>query len=152
MQVEIVTFPETRVAAVEHLGSSENVDDTTQKLIAWRIENRVPPDTHHTYGIHYDLRPHAETAYRIDICVSYDREIAPNPHGVVPKVIPGGRCARVRYQGSREHIPVVTPLLTEWLPNSGEQLRDFPLFFHYVNVGPNVAAHEMITDIYVPLM
>jgi len=48
-------------------------------------------------------------------------------------------------------IPVVAPLFTEWLPASGETLGDFPLFFHYVNVGPDVAEHEMITDVYLPL-
>ena len=151
MQVEIVTFPETPVAAVEHLGSTANVYDSTRKLIDWRIENRVPPERHRTYGLHYDLRTHAQSGYRLDICVSFDREVAPNPQGVVAKVIPGGRCARVRYRGSREYIPVVEPLFTEWLPQSGEQLRDFPLFFHYVNVGPEVAEHEMITDVYLPL-
>lgn len=151
MQVEIVTFPETPVAAVEHFGSTANVYDSTRKLIDWRIHNRVSPERHRTYGLHYDLRTHAQSGYRLDVCVSFDREVAPNPQGVVAKVIPGGRCARVRYRGSREHIPVVEPLFTEWLPNSGEQLRDFPLFFHYVNVGPDVAEHEMITDVYLPL-
>jgi AraC family transcriptional regulator len=33
----------------------------------------------------------------------------------------------------------------------GEQLRDFPLFFHYVNVGAEIPEHEMITDVYLPL-
>ena len=151
MQVEIVDFPETRVAAIEHLGSTANVYDSTRKLIEWRIQNRASPENHRTYGVHYDLRTHAQGGYRIDMCVSFDREITPNPQGVVAKIIPGGRCARVRHKGSREHIPVVTPLFTEWLPSSGEQLRDFPVFFHYVNVGPNVNEHEMLTDVYLPL-
>lgn len=151
MQVEIVQFPETPVAAVEHSGSTANVYESTRKLIEWRIHNRVSPEAHSTYGIHYDMRTSAASGYRFDICVSFDREVKPNPQGVVSKTIPGGRCARVRHVGSREHIPVVAPLFTEWLPASNETLRDFPVFFHYVNVGPNVAEHEMITDVYLPL-
>lgn len=151
MNVEIVDFPETPVAAIEHLGSTANVYESARKLIEWRQQNRVPPDRHRTYGVHPDLRTHAENGYRVDLCVSFDREIKPNPQGVVAKVIPGGRCARVRHRGSREHIPVVEPLFTEWLPASGHRLRDFPAFFHYVNVGPDVAEHEMITDVYLPL-
>jgi AraC family transcriptional regulator len=151
MQVEIVQFPETPVAAVEHCGSTANVYESTRKLIEWRIRNGVPPEGHHTYGVHYDMRTYANSGYRLDICVSFDREVTANPQGVVAKVIPGGRCARVRHQGSREYIPVVAPLFTEWLPASGEQLRDFPVFFHYVNVGPAVREHEMITDVYLPL-
>ncbi len=151
MQVDIVQFPQTPVAAIEHLGSTADVYESTRKLIEWRIQNRVPPEGHRTYGIHYDMRTHAESGYRLDICVSFDRVVMPNSQGVVAKVIPGGRCARVRYQGSREHIPVVAPLFDEWLPNSGEQLRDFPLFFHYVNVGADIPEHEMVTDVYLPL-
>jgi AraC family transcriptional regulator len=151
MQVEIVQFPETRVAAIEHLGSTANVYESTRKLIEWRIQNRVSPEGRCTYGVHYDMRTHAESGYRLDICVSFDRDVKANPQGVVGKVIPGGRCARVRYEGSREYMPVVEPLFNEWLPASGEQLRDFPIFFHYVNLGPDVPEHEMITDIYLPL-
>lgn len=152
MQVELVDFPETRVAAIEHLGSTANIYDSTRKLIEWRQQNRVPPTpAHRTYGVHHDLRTHAESGYRMDICVSFDREVAPNPQGVVVKTIPGGRCARVRYIGSRDYIPVVAPLFNDWLSQSGEQLRDFPIFFHYVNVGPEVRDHDMITDVYLPL-
>ena len=151
MQVEIVQFPETPVAAIEHLGSTANVYESTRKLIEWRVQNRVSPEGRRTYGVHYDMRTHAEGGYRLDMCVSFNREVKPNPQGVVGKVIPGGRCARVRYKGSREYIPVVEPLFSEWLPASGEQLRDFPIFFHYVNLGPDVPEHEMITDIYLPL-
>lgn len=151
MQVDIVNFPETAVAAVEHLGSTANVYETTRKLVEWRRANRVPPGSAATYGIHHDLRATAESGYRLDICVAYALPVAPNDFGVVSKRIPGGRCARVRHQGSREHIPLVQTLYSEWLPASGEALRDFPIFFRYVNVGPDVAEHDMITDVYLPL-
>ncbi len=151
MQVEIVQFPATPVAAIEHFGSTANLYETTRKLVEWRIANRVSPQRARTYGVHYDLRTHAQSGYRLDMCVSFDGEVKPNVQGVVGKTIPEGRCARVRYTGSREYIPVVGPLFNEWLPASGEQLRDFPVFFHYVNVGPDVPEHEMITDVYLPL-
>jgi AraC family transcriptional regulator len=151
MKVEIVQFPETPVAAIEHFGSTANIYESTRKLIEWRKANRVSPQSGRTYGVHYDMRAHAESGYRLDLCVSFDREVKPNEQGVVAKVMPGGRCARVRYKGSREYIPGAAPLFNEWLPKSGEQLRDFPLFFHYVNVGPDVVEQEMITDVYLPL-
>jgi len=34
---------------------------------------------------------------------------------------------------------------------SGQALRDFPLYFHRVNLFSNVPEHEWITDIYLPL-
>jgi AraC family transcriptional regulator len=43
-------------------------------------------------------------------------------------------------------------LYGQWLPSSGEELRDFPCFFHYINLFPEVPEHELITDIYLPLI
>lgn len=57
----------------------------------------------------------------------------------------------MRHYGSREQIPAAEWLYGEWLPGSGEELRDFPFFFHYVNVGPDVEDRDMITDLYLPL-
>lgn len=42
-------------------------------------------------------------------------------------------------------------LFREWLPASGETLRDFPVFFQYLNFVNEVAEHELLTDIYLPL-
>jgi len=151
-QVEIVYFEATKVAALEHRGSPDNVYDTTRRFIEWRKANGVSSVTARTFGIHYNdhgvVRPED---YRIDICASIDSDVRPNPQGVVTKVIPGGRCARIRHLGSREYIASADYLFNNWLPTSGCQLRDDPPFFHYVNVGPDIPEHEMITDVYLPL-
>ena len=42
-------------------------------------------------------------------------------------------------------------LYASWLPQSGEQLRDFPVFFHYIKRMPAVQEHEQVTDVYLPL-
>ncbi|MEP7098176.1 MAG: GyrI-like domain-containing protein, partial [Dokdonella sp.] len=98
MDVRIVDFPETRVAAVEHRGPPELQYETTRRLIEWRIANRLPPDRHRTYGVHYnDPRSTPPADYQVDICVSVEHEIPPNPQGVVNKIIPGGRCAVARH-------------------------------------------------------
>lgn len=152
MDVRIVHFPETRVAAIEHRGPPELEHDTARELVAWRIAHRLPPERHATYGIHYTdpaVTPPAE--HRVDFCVAFDGDIAPNPQGVVHKTIPGGRCAVLRHHGSRERVSAAAYLYEVWLPASGAAVRDFPVFFHYVNVGPQVREEEMITDVYLPL-
>jgi AraC family transcriptional regulator len=152
MEVRIVDFPETRVAALEHLGPPELEHDTARRLIQWRIENRLSPDRHRSYGVHYtDPRSTPPADHRVDFCVSVDQDVAPNPQGIINKIIPGGRCAVARHLGSRAHNPAAVYLYDVWFPNSGEALRDFPIFFHYVNVGPHVQDQEMITDVYLPL-
>jgi len=42
-------------------------------------------------------------------------------------------------------------LYGKWLPESKEELRDFPMFFHYINLLPEVPESELLTDIYLPL-
>lgn len=153
MQVEIVDFPATHVAAVEHRGPESQTYVSTQKLIAWRQANGKRPGMGNTYGVHYtDHLSVLPEDYRIDICVSVDQPVRDNPHGVVSKMIPAGRCAKVRNVGSRHEMVAPRYLYETWLPQSGEKLRDFPIFFHYVNVGPGVKESEMITDIYLPLV
>jgi AraC family transcriptional regulator len=152
MQVTIVDFPETLVAALEHRGPESLTYQTTQKFVQWRQANGIRPGMGNTYGIHYtDHLTTLPENYRLDLCVSIDTPVADNPHGVMSKVIPAGRCALVRNLGARHELPGPRYLYEQWLPQSGEQLRDFPIFFHYVNVGPTVKPHEMITDIYLPL-
>jgi AraC family transcriptional regulator len=70
---------------------------------------------------------------------------------VIGKRIVGCRCAVARHLGSRENNTTAVWLFEDWLPRSGEALAEFPIFFHYVNVGPDVREHEMVTDVYLPV-
>ncbi len=45
----------------------------------------------------------------------------------------------------------VTFLYSQWLPQSGEGPRDFPLYFQRVRFFPDVPEHEAVTDIFLPL-
>lgn len=150
--VRIVEFPETLVAVLEHHGPPELEHETARRFVEWRIANRLSRDRHQTYGIHYtDPRITPPAAHRMDICVSVLEPIASNPQGVVNKVIPAGRCAVARHLGSRNHVGAAVYLSEVWLPASGERLGTFPMFFHYVNVGPDIRDDDMITDVYLPL-
>lgn len=152
MDVKIIHFPETKVAVVEHRGSPATEYESVKRLIAWRVENKLPPETHQSYGIHYDDPSATDPEkYRVDFCVSFDAEVSANPYGVINKIIPAGRCAVVRHLGSREQVQAAAFLYNEWLPKSGETPGAFPMFFHYVNVGPGIAEEDMITDVYLPI-
>jgi AraC family transcriptional regulator len=151
--IEIVEFPETKVAVVEHRGPPETEHQSARRLIDWRIENKYPPSPEHrNYGLHYDdPRTVLPEDYRVDFCISVEKEITDNPYGVINKLIPACRCAKARHIGSRENILAAELLHETWLPQSGEHYSGQPIIFHYVNVGPNIKSHEMITDVYLPL-
>ena len=153
VQVKIVDFPETKVAVAEHRGAPELEYETSKKLINWRIQNGVPPGSHQTFGVHYtDPSVIAPEKHRVDFCVSYERAVGANPHNISSKTIPANRCALARHLGSRSHNAAALYLFRDWLPKSGFIAADFPIFFHYVNVGPDVREADMITDVYLPIL
>jgi AraC family transcriptional regulator len=152
MQVKIVDFPETKVAVAEHRGPPEFEYEVSRKLIGWRIQNGVPLGASQTFGIHYtDPSSVTPEDHRVDFCVSYDRAVEGNPQNIVSKAIPANKCALARHLGSRSHNTAALYLFRDWLPNSGFTVADFPVFFHYVNVGPDVHEADMITDVYLPI-
>ena len=89
----------------------------------------------------------------MQICVATDREIAPNDDGVEAATIPGGRVAALRVLGTagEDLEPAALFLYRDWLPGSGEDLRDFPLYCERKKFFPIVPAHEAITDLFLPL-
>ena len=154
MDVRIIDFPDTLIAALEHRGPADLVNDSAGQFIAWRRQSGLSPVTQsQTFGIVYDnpdTTPPED--FRFDICGSVDAPVPANPQGVVTKQMPGGRCAVVRHHGAHERLgESIYPLYRDWLPGSGEELRDFPLFFHYLNLMPDTPEHELVTDIYLPL-
>ena len=58
----------------------------------------------------------------------------------------------VRMTGSSDNLkPAIHFLYADWLPGSGEELRDFPIFAERVRFFPDVPENEAVTDIFLPL-
>ena len=151
--VDIVEREDVPVAAIEHHGDPARLGQTIRTFIAWRREHRLPPSVSATYNIVYnnpdDVPP---DAFRMDICAATRDAIAPNAAGVVPKTLAGGRYAVLRHIGSDDTLDQsVAYLYAEWLPASGEALRDAPLLFQRVRFYPDVPEHEAVTDVLLPL-
>ncbi len=150
-QVAIVEFGETNVAAMEHRGHPKLLNDTVRRFIGWRKQNQLPPGTSATFNIVYD-HPLDGGNCHYDLCAGTDRPVPANSFGVVAKRIPAGRCATLRHIGSDDTLgETISFLYSRWLPQSGEELRDFPLFLQRISHFPNVPEHEAITDIFLPL-
>lgn len=154
MDVKILNFETTPVALLEHLGPADNVLETAGKFIAWRKETGLSPvKTSNTYGVPYsDPNTTDPEKFRWDVCGSHAGDVPANKYGVKSGIIPGGRCAVVRHHGSHDTLEnAIYYLYRDWLPQSGEELRDFPCFFHYLNLVHEVDECDLQTDIYLPL-
>jgi AraC family transcriptional regulator len=151
--VRIVDFPETRVALLTHQGDPQRIGDSVRRFIEWRKQNQLPPRVSATFNlVHEDPATADPAQYRLGLCCATERPVAANPSGVEAAVIPGGRCAVLRHAGSDDTLAqTVFYLYREWLPASGEALRDFPLYFQRVKFFPDVPEHEAVTDVFFPL-
>jgi AraC family transcriptional regulator len=150
--VRFVHFPDTPVAVLEHRGDPALIVQTVGRCIAWRKQHGLSPKVSATFNI---LRSPPETLpedFQMDLCTATDRAIAPNEFGVAAGFIPGGRCAVLRHAGSDEALMRAGHFLyADWLPRSGEELRDFPPFLQRVLFFPDVQENEAVTDIFLPL-
>ncbi len=151
--VTVRTVEPVRVAVMQHRGDPMAVGDTIQRFIAWRRATGTTPLVSATYTIFHD-DPHSTPAeaYRIDLCAATDRTIAPD-EPVAEELIPGGRCAVLRVVGNTHDLePAARFLYGTWLPQSGEQPRDFPLYCQRVRFFPDVPATEAVADLFLPIV
>ncbi|MBF0460652.1 MAG: GyrI-like domain-containing protein [Magnetococcales bacterium] len=151
--VKIVDFQETHVAVLEHRGDPALIDHSVRTFITWRRSVGLSPGISATFNIFYG---HPTTTapenFRLDLCAATEHTIAPNDAGIVARLIPGGRCAVLRHTGSDEGLAAAASYLCrDWLPQSGEERRDFPLYCQRVHFFPEVPATAAITDIFLPL-
>lgn len=152
-ELRIVRAEAVPVALLAHRGDPRLVGDSVRSFIAWRRQNGLPPARSATYNILHDdpgqVRPED---YRLDIAAAVPGEVAANPFGVTGSTLPGGRCAVLRHIGSDDGLGRrIHSLYSEWLPCSGEEPRDFPVYLQRVEFFPDVAESEAVTDIFLPL-
>lgn len=144
----------TPVAIMEHRGDPATIGATVQRFIAWRKATGLSPTTSSTFNVfHSDPRTTPLTEYRMDLCVGTDRLVAANGERIEPGMIPGGRCAVLRVIGSTDDLEsAALYLYRDWLPASGEDAGDFPLYCQRLAFFPEVAEHEAVAELFLPLI
>lgn len=150
--VRIVDVPDIAVACLPHRGAPERIGDSIRRFIDWRRAHGLSPAKAATWNILYDdpdVTP--PDAFRMDLCVTC-AVIDPNDVGIVASRLDGGRCAMLRHEGSDVGLAdALRFLYGDWLSASDELPRDAPLFLRRVRFFPDVAEHEAVTEIYLPL-
>ncbi|QAU22619.1 DNA gyrase inhibitor [Dyella sp. M7H15-1] len=152
-QIRLVDVEEIPIAVFEHRGDPNLLGDSIRQFIEWRKQRHLPHGRHATFNILYDDPCEvAPSSYRFDLCVAIDQAIEDNSFGIVSKTIPAGRCAVLRHVGSDDTLgQSVAYLYSEWLPQSGEESRNFPVYLQRVCFFPDVPEHEAIVDIFLPI-
>jgi AraC family transcriptional regulator len=143
----------TPVAIMEHRGDRATLQDTIQRFIAWRRAAGLHPKTSPTFNVwRSERRPVSSADYSVDLCVGTGQPIEPNGEEIKAGEIPGGRCAVLRVVGNTDNLePAALYLYRDWLPASGEEARDFPIYCQRLSFFPEVAEHETVAELFLPL-
>ena len=152
--VTIREMPPTPVAVIEHRGDRATLSQTIERFRAWRKAAGLSPETSPTFQVFRSERcPENPADYAMDLCVGTDQPIDANDAGAKAGTIPGGRCAVLLYPGNSNNLePAGRYLYREWLPASGEEARDFPLYCRRrLRPIPEVPAHEVVVELFLPL-
>jgi AraC family transcriptional regulator len=153
LQVKMENLPSMKVAFARHIGPYQNCCRAWEKLCGDpEVQKRIGPNTL-ILGISYD-DPDVTDAdkLRYDAAVTVaDDAFTPGP-GIGFQTIAGGRYAVIRHVGSYSGLAeVYRQIFGEWLPDSGQGLRDAPPLEIYRNCPDSTPEAELITDICIPL-
>ncbi|WP_440639887.1 AraC family transcriptional regulator [Bradyrhizobium sp. PUT101] len=151
--VTIRDVPTTKVAIMEHRGDSATLPATIQRFISWRKAAGLHPSTNPTFNVwRSERRPARPADYSVDLCVGTDQPLAADGDGIKAGEIPGGRCAVLRVVGYTDNLePAALYLYRNWLPASGEEVRDFPIYCQRLSFFPEVPEHETVAELFLPL-
>lgn len=152
-RVVIREVPTTPLAIFEHRGDPATLGASIQRFIAWRKAAGLSPKTNPTFNIwHSERHPASPTDYAVDLCVGTDKPFQSHGEQIKAGHIPGGRCAVLRVVGHTEDLePAATFLYREWLPASGEEARDFPIYCQRLSFFPDVPEQEAVAELFLPI-
>ncbi|QMV03247.1 helix-turn-helix domain-containing protein [Devosia sp. D6-9] len=153
--VTILNMPDIPVAILAHRGDRAKFRESADRFRAWCKAAGLSPETGRSSFMVFrsEREPAAPEDYSVDLCVGTDRSIGTEDAPMKAGTIPGGRCAVLRYPGNSTNLePAALYLYREWLPQSGEEARDFPIYARR-QLAPvaNVQAYEVVVDLFLPL-
>lgn len=154
LRVEVVSVEPFQVAALRVTGAYPEQNQGYGRLFGWAAENGLLDSLRGLYGVPLDdRRDVAPQACAFDCMLALAAAFADDAgEGVRMQVLGGGRYARVRLVGAFDGLEALTDaLLARWLPESGESLRDAPLFHEYLDDPDETPEAVLRTDIYLPL-
>jgi AraC family transcriptional regulator len=153
MPVDVVNQPSLRVASVRHIGPYSEIAEAFERLGEAAGKAGLFGSGALMLGLyHDDPRVTPEGELRSDAAITL-RDGAKVPPGLTEQVVPGGRFARMTYNGPYDGLPDAwKELMGEWFPNSGESSGDGIAYELYRNDPTDTAPEDLVTEIYVPLV
>ena len=122
-------------------------------LMGFAYANKLMTKETKTIGISYDSPDiTAEHKLRYDACITIVEAVTVEGE-IDTQTIAGGKYAVFLHKGPYENFEqTYRAIYQDWLPHSGEQLRNIPVWERYLNRDPRRTKPENLrTEIYIPI-
>ncbi|MBZ6078128.1 AraC family transcriptional regulator [Microvirga puerhi] len=152
LPVTIKDFDGVYLATLPHRGNYQEIGRSFDQIGAWAAARGLFTRPPRMIGIYYDdpeSVPEAELRSEAGIEVEPG---TPLSDGVTLRHLPPGRVASIVHKGPYAGLEEIYRLLyREWLPQSGEEIGDQPVFEVYLNTPRDVPPSELLTEVTLPL-
>ena len=150
--ISIKEIPKMKAITIQHEGSYMHIGKAFDVLYGWLgAHNLIGPDTR-SVGIYYDdpgSVPEDKLRSRAGVILS--REVTIEPPLEYAE-IRGGRYAVLTHKGPYANMRGAYEwLYGEWLPKSGQDAADAPIFEEYLNNPRDTQPTELLSEICLPL-
>jgi AraC family transcriptional regulator len=150
--VAIETLPATRCASVAHTGAYMQIDQAMGRLFTALATQKISAPNQAMRAVFFDDPDLAPVDSLRSAACSPIAEGVPLTAPLGETVLRGGLYARLRYRGPYADMRgAYRWLLGVWLPQSGHEPDDEPIFEAYLNNPQHVATTDLLTDIHLPL-
>ncbi len=153
-EVTIQTLPSTKALTCSHTGSYMHIGRAFEHLHAWLTANHAIQSGLRQIAIYYDdpsAVPESDLRSRAGVIFA-DPGNMPVETPFDETELRGGRYAVLRHKGPYGELARAYQwLYGQWLPQSGEEAADEPVFEEYRNTPQNTAPPDLLTDICMPL-
>ena len=151
MQVDTVTQPALRVAAIRHKGAYTTIGEAFTRLGTIAAEEGLFSPGALMLGLyHDDPQTTPESQLRSDAAITLNVN-AKAPAGTEEATVPAGRYARATHTGPYEGLPNAWAELMAWVGQNGKTPGNGVSYELYRNDPTDTAPEDLITELYVPL-
>jgi AraC family transcriptional regulator len=151
---KLVTLENKNVAYVRLIGDYNilNYPDIWSHLQSFVLKQRALKENAEYIGIYHDDICVTETCkLRSDICVTINKPILPQGE-IGIKQIQKGKYAVFLYEGPFTLVSSIYDVIFEqWLPESGYEIRNLPIFEKYLNNPIKNRLGKIKTEVYLPI-
>jgi AraC family transcriptional regulator len=151
--VEIRKIQPIRLAAMRHAGSYMEIGGTFERLFAWGAGRGLVGPATRSFGVYYD-DPGSVPVHDLRSDATFTIADDARADGEVRAItLEGGRCAVIQHKGPYAELErAYCWLYRDWLPQSGEDAANRPVFEEYVKGPKGLPPSEWLTEICLPLM